>query len=455
MLPIVSIIGRPNVGKSSLFNRIAGKKAAVVDDIAGVTRDRNYLDVSWAGTVFTLVDTGGLVPSTRDRLVGSINEQVAVAIEESAVILFLVDAGTGPTDIDMLIARKLRKQCLDRLIVVVNKAESASARFDAGAFVALGCGEPAVISAMHGQGVADLLDRVHALIAAGRGRGGPAPRHADISVAVLGRPNAGKSLFVNKLLRSERMIVDPSPGTTRDAIDSFFTYRRKTVRIIDTAGLRRKSQVKDRLEYFTNVRAIESIDRADVCALLIDAAQGIAAQDLKILGRIIDGRKGAIVCLNKWDLVEKDHRTFDTITADMRRQFKELVHIPIIAISALTGLRMCQALDTAFAVQERMRLRVSAQEFRAGLSAWTRAQPHPVPAHGDMRFLGGKQLPSVFPHFLVVCTNPRLVQPGYKRYLINKIHETFDFAGCPVDITFRPPGRPRRVSAARRQRAEE
>jgi GTP-binding protein len=443
MLPIVSIIGRPNVGKSSLFNRIAGRKIAVVDDYSGVTRDRNYADASWVGTDFTVVDTGGFVPSSKNRLVGSINEQVGIAIDESSAIIFCVDAGTGPADIDVLIAKKLRRECRERVIVAINKAESPSASIETGEFLSLGCGEPARVSALHGTGVADLLDRVVEIIVK-HGASIKPGKTADISVAVLGRPNAGKSLFVNKLLNCNRMIVDDEPGTTRDAIDSFVTHEGKTVRIIDTAGLRRKSQVKNQLEYYTNVRSLDSLERCDVAVLMIDAAAGAGSQDLKILAQVLKARKGAIACLNKWDIVEKDHRTFDKLAAEIREQYAELRHIPMVSISALTGQRTRTVLDIAFEVRERMTEKVNQGEFRTAMFEWTRTKPHPNAAAGEVRFLGGKQLDDFFPHFLFFCTNPKLVQTGYERFLINNIYETFGFEGCPVGVTFRPPGKPGR-----------
>jgi GTP-binding protein len=446
MLPVVSIIGRPNVGKSSLFNRIARKKIAVVDDMPGVTRDRNYAEASWASTDFTVVDTGGFMPSARDSLTKSVNEQIGMAIDESAAIIFCVDATTGPADIDMLIAKRLRRECIDRVILAVNKTESPSAAMETGEHMALGCGTPLPVSAIHGTGVADLLDRVIEIINANKGKAGRVDRPADISIAVLGRPNAGKSLLVNKLLSKNRMIVNDQPGTTRDSIDSFFVYEGRTIRIIDTAGLRRKGQVKDRLEYFTNVRSIDAIERCDVAALMIDISDGIASQDLKILALLQKAHKGVIVCLNKWDLVEKDHRTFDHMTAEIREQFSELRYIPIISISALSGQRLPSVINTAFEVKSRMTEKVNTADFKTAMFEWVQTTPHPPMPSGDIRFLGGKQIEGAFPQFLFFCTNHKNVQTGYERFLINKIYETFGFHGCPVGVIFKPPGKPSRRS---------
>jgi GTP-binding protein len=423
---------------------MAGRKIAVVDDLSGVTRDRNYTDTVWNGQPFTIVDTGGLVPSTKDRLVGSINEQVGIAIDESSAIVFLVDAGTGPTEVDMLIARKLRRESLDRVILAINKSESPSAQMETGAFMSLGCGEGAAISAIHGQGIAELLDRVAKLILKTGKQGKRQGRLSDLSITVLGRPNAGKSLLVNKLLDQNRMIVDSTPGTTRDAIDSFFTYHSKTIKIIDTAGLRRKSQVKEQLEYFTNVRSLDSLERCDVAFLMIDISTGIASQDMKIITQIHKSRKGVVVCLNKWDLVEKNHRTFDTLTAEIREQYSELRHIPIVSISALTGQRIRQAIDEGLAVQARMIARVNPAELKSAIFELVKEKPHPVTSTGEVRFLGAKQLDDSFPHFLFFCTNHKLVQPGYERFLINNLYEKYDFNGCPIGVTFKPPGKPAR-----------
>jgi len=439
-LPVVSIVGRPNVGKSSLFNRVLGRRAAVVDDEPGVTRDRNYADTVHDGVAFTLVDTGGLIPTSRDTLVRSIHDQVDAAIEESSVIVFLVEASTGPTDLDLLIAKRLRRQCPHAVILAVNKAESKASQYDVAEHVSLGCGEPRPVSALHGLGVADLVDEIVAKLK----KGATARRThkpVDISIAILGRPNAGKSLLVNRLLKEKRMIVDASPGTTRDAIDSFLAYRHQRVRLIDTAGLRRKSQVKDTVEKHTNLRALQSIERADVCVLMIDAQQGVATQDLKILAKIAQAHKGMMVCLSKWDLVEKDHRTFDAMVSELRRRYMEMRDVPVVSVSALTGLRVWHILDHACAIRARMRTQLGASAFTERLHEWIRARPHPMVGSREVRFLGGKQATAEFPLFLFFCTNPKLVQPSYERYLVNKIHDTFDFRGCPLEVSFRPPGR--------------
>jgi GTP-binding protein len=448
-LPIVSIVGRPNVGKSSLFNRILGRRIAVVDETAGVTRDRNYMRALWNDTEFVLADTGGMVPNARERMAEEIHAQVAVAIAESQVIVFLTEAATGPTDLDMMIARTLRQRFRDRVILAVNKAESAGAELDAAAHHRLGCGEPLPVSALHGKGVADLMDRICEEIE----RLGPdesaAGGEAALRLAVVGRPNVGKSSFVNKLLKQQRMIVDNAPGTTRDAIDSLMHHDSRPVRLIDTAGLRRKSQIRDNVEYYANLRALGSLDRCDVAALMIDTTDGMREQDLRILSHALELRRGVIVCWNKWDIVEKSAKTFDNLVKETRERYMELRFIPMISISALTGQRVSHVLDIAFEVHERMGKRLAPAELRSAFFEWVRQHPHPIAGTREVRFLGIKQADASTPLFQIFCTNPSLIQPSYRRYLTNKLQERFDFTGCPVAFAFRTAGKPQRRKQSR------
>ena len=310
VLPVVSIVGRPNVGKSSLFNRILGKKVAVVDDMPGVTRDRNYRPMVWNGCAFSLADTGGLIPSSTDGMAADVERQVNIACREAGVILFVVDARDGITDIDRRVAHSLRKQGKDNVVLVVNKSEHKAAPYDLGSFVALGLGEGHPVSALHGYGVGDMLDAVCSAL---KRTGNKEPKSSAfiddrdaLKVAVVGRPNAGKSSLVNKLLGASRMIVRPDPGTTRDSIDSRLVYKGSDVVLIDTAGLRKKANVKEDLEYYCNLRAIDSIGRCDIAALVVDATLGIHEQDLRIVRKIRDLHKGVLVCWNKWDIVRQD-----------------------------------------------------------------------------------------------------------------------------------------------------
>lgn len=435
--PVISIVGRPNVGKSSLFNRIIGKRVAVVDDFAGVTRDRNYYPAEWCGVPFLIVDTGGLIPNVHDTLPEAIHDQVKIAIDESDVVFFMVDAGTGPTDLDLMVARQLRRES-ERVVLVVNKAESPSALFELDSYRSLGLGDPIAISALHGSNVGDLLDIALKIIAKKPNQLTIEQDDAVLKLAIVGRPNAGKSSLVNKLLRQNRMIVDNKPGTTRDAIDSELAHNGQKVVLIDTAGMRKRARVKQDMEYYSNLRALDSIERCDICALIIDVNEEIGVQDLRILKRAIELHKGVLLCWNKWDLKEKDHRTFDQLVAETRRQFMEMKWVPMLSISALTGQRVTTVIDTALKIKERMHIRVPSSEFENQIFNWVRVHPHPAIPENPVRFLGARQIGAPFPLFRFFVTNPEEVSPGYIRFLSNKIYEAYDFEGCPLTLEFRP-----------------
>ncbi len=442
MLPVVSIVGRPNVGKSSLFNRILGKKVAVVDDMPGVTRDRNYRPMVWNGCAFSLADTGGLIPSSSDGMAADVERQVNIACGEAGVILFVVDARDGITDIDRRVAHSLRKQGRDNVVLVVNKSEHKAAPYDLGSFVALGLGEGHPVSALHGYGVGDLLDAVCSVL---KRTGNKEPKSSAfiddrdaLKIAVVGRPNAGKSSLVNKLLGASRMIVRPDPGTTRDSIDSRLAYQGNDVVLIDTAGLRKKANVKEDLEYYCNLRAIDSIGRCDVAALIVDAVQGIHEQDLRIVRKIRDLHKGVLVCWNKWDLVAKTHTTFDHLVARTRRGSMELARAPMVSTSAITGQRVTAVLDKTLDIRRRMHTRVDAAKLRDLVAEWTTAHPHPISENRHVEIVSCVQADAPFPLFHVVSTNPRSAVASYKRFLVNKLYEAFDFDGCPVVVDFVP-----------------
>ncbi len=439
MNPIIAIVGRPNVGKSSLFNRILRKRAAVVDDIAGVTRDRNYRPFGWEGTLFTLVDTGGVTMLEKESLHRSINAQVDCAVKEASAVLFVVEAGTGATAEDEHCARLLRKRAADKTILVVNKAESARTPFEIDAFRNLGLGAPWPVSAVHGSGVADLLDE-----AARRALRSGIPEGAlhdedrtALRIAIVGRPNVGKSSIVNKLLRQDRMIVNDEAGTTRDSIDSSLVYKDRAVVLIDTAGLRKKSHVKEDLEYYFNLRAIKSIDRCDVCAVVIDASDEIGVQDLRILRKAVEFHKGMLLIWNKWDLVDKKYDTFDKLVAEVKRDYLELRPVPMLATSAITGRRLAAIIDESAKIKERLSMRVPAAEFEDNIFTWVRAHPHPAIPKQPVRFLGARQIDAPYPCFRFFVTNPKNVSPLYIRFLTNRIYATYDFEGCPIKLDFR------------------
>jgi GTPase len=439
MTPVIAIVGRPNVGKSSLFNRILKRRAAVVEDIPGVTRDRNYRPYSWQGQSFLLVDTGGMTSAGKDPLHLSINAQIDIAVDEAAVVLFVVEAGCGITTEDGHIARLLRKKASDRVLLIVNKAESANLRMEIDQYRRLGLGDPVAVSALHGRGVADVLDAAVRIIKErGPKESALPPAYVEqLKVAVVGRPNAGKSSLVNKLLHQERMIVDNVPGTTRDSIDSEMQYNGRPVLLIDTAGLRKKSHVKQDLEYYFNLRAIASIERCDICVVMVDAVDGFGVQDMRIVTQAFEHHKGIVVAWNKWDLVHKEHTTFDRLVAETKRRCVELRPIPMVAISALTGQRVTAVLDQAFAVKQRMTFRVPASEFEDNIFSWVRAHPHPAIPKDPVRVLGARQIDAPFPLFRFFAMNHGSVEPMWVRYLTNKIYDTYGFEGCPLTLQFR------------------
>ncbi|HMD68660.1 MAG TPA: ribosome biogenesis GTPase Der, partial [Chitinivibrionales bacterium] len=336
----------------------------------------------------------------------------------------------------------LRKQGKNNVVLVVNKSEHKAAPYDLGSFVALGLGEGHPVSALHGYGVGDLLDAVCSAL---KRTGNKEPKSSAfiddrdaLKVAVVGRPNAGKSSLVNKLLGASRMIVRPDPGTTRDSIDSRLVYKGSDVVLIDTAGLRKKANVKEDLEYYCNLRAIDSIGRCDVAALIVDAVQGIHEQDLRIVRKIRDLHKGVLVCWNKWDLVAKTHTTFDHLVARTRRGSMELAHAPMVSTSAVTGQRVMVVLDKAVDIRRCMQTRVDAAKLRDLVAEWTTAHPHPISENRHIEIVSCIQANAPFPLFHVVSTNPRSAVASYKRFLVNKLYETFDFDGCPVVVDFVP-----------------
>lgn len=445
--PIVSIIGRPNVGKSSLFNRIAGRRIAVVDDLPGVTRDRNYHATEWDGEVMVIVDTGGMLPADHSAIPEAIHSQVRTAIQESSVVFFLVDTQTGLTDTDMQIARIIRREEPYKVLCIANKSESPKQTFELNSFRALGLGTVYPVSALHGNGVADILDKAVEMIRRQPERkknDASGTNVPDLRLAIIGRPNAGKSSLVNMLLHKRRMIVDDIPGTTRDAIDSAMNWKGRRIVLIDTAGLRKKSHVKHNMEYYANLRALGSIERCDICILMVDVTGGIGVQDLRILRKILDLRKGVVLVWNKWDLKKKDHRTFDHLVNETRKQYRELQFIPMLSMSALSGQRSTMVLELAYAVKVRMQHRVPASDFENNVFAWVRFHPHPAIPENPVRFLGAKQVTAPVPLFRFFVSNPKGIVPSYRRFLLNKIHETYDFEGCPVILDFKPARRPGR-----------
>jgi len=430
---IVAIIGRPNVGKSTLFNRILKKRLAVVDGEPGVTRDRNYAQADWRGKSFYLVDTGGFVPASKNEIEKMVKAQVEIAISEADVILFLVDNKVGAQEIDLEIARKLKK-IEKKVILVASKVDNEKEETDVHLLNRLGVGSPAPVSATAGRSVGDLLDRITDALP---DREEEEAEEESIKVAVIGRPNVGKSSFVNALLGQDKLIVAEDPGTTRDAIDTKFKLNDLSFTLIDTAGLRRKSRVKNDLEYYTSLRTLRSIQRCDVALILIEAPQGLLNQDVKIFQEVEEMWKGMVVGVNKWDLIEKDSRTLDQYTQRMKKVAPYLDYLPFIFVSAKIKQRIAKAMDLVIRVHNERKKRVETSKLNDVLRKEIDRKP-PAAAIGKyIKIYYCTQTDIEPPTFVFFCNYPKLLQKTYLRYLENKIREHFGFVGVPIRIKVR------------------
>ena len=440
--PTVAIIGRPNVGKSTLFNRFIGRREAIVDDRPGVTRDRNFGVVDWNGRQFWLVDTGGLILQAEDSLNRAVRHQVEQAVTESDVVLFLVDVEQGVHPADLEIAQYLRKSQRP-VILVANKADQLPVDSRHVAFYELGLGDPFPVSAAVGKSSGDLLDRVVALLPPA----GAVTAEAAIDVAVVGRPNVGKSSLVNRLLGSERLVVAAEPGTTRDAIDTPLRYGDRTLVFIDTAGLRKRSKVDDDIEFYSTLRTARAIERADVCVLVVDAQDGMHVQDLKIANDAWERGAALIVAVNKWDLIEeKDTNTAVRGEREIKGRAPFLEFIPFIYVSAKTGQRTTKLLELILAVATERDKRIPTHEVNEVLGALVDRQQPPQPVGESVRLLYASQIGTAPPRFAIVSNRPEAIPESYTRYLLNGFREAWRFTGSPVAIKFRR----RREQAAHR-----
>lgn len=439
MKPIIAIVGRPNVGKSTLFNRIAGGKKAIVWDEPGVTRDRNYADVEWEESAFTLIDTGGFEPVSKDRIFIQMREQCQLAMEEADVVLFLMDGKEGLTPSDKEITDILRR--LNKPVFhIVNKVDGPKHEEKALEFYGLGVEPVYSISAEHGYGVNGLMDEVIKVL----------PRLTEkkwdkdiIKVAVIGRPNVGKSSLINRFLGYKRVLVDEVPGTTRDAIDTFFEKDAKGYVLIDTAGIRRKSRISLRLEKYSIVEALRTIDRSDVALLLLDSREGVTDQDARIGGFIHDKGKGCILVVNKWDLVEKDSQTMIRYEREVRENLKYLSYTPILFISALTGQRVRKVLDVVDHVSEQTKKRISTSPLNKYFGKWVEKFPPPLYKGRSVKLNYITQVSTAPPTFVIYTNFPNGIHFSYERYLLNQMRETFSFEGVPVRLRFRKKGKER------------
>lgn len=449
--PVLALVGRPNVGKSTLFNRLIGRRTAIVEDVPGTTRDRIYGDTYWNGVGFIVIDTGGLeapagLAAARSRqpgatplavnsapLVKYMQNQAQVAIDEADVIVMVVDGKEGMTGADQDVADLLRASGKP-IFVAVNKTESSTRQLDALEFWNLGIGEPYPISAYHGDGVGDLLDEIVKALP-------PYPAEEEdtesIGITIVGRPNVGKSSLLNALLGTERAIVSEIPGTTRDPIDTELTFYGQDLTLIDTAGIRRRGSIEPGIEQYSVLRSMRSIDRADVVLLLIDAQEGVTSQDAHVAGYVLEKQKSAVVIVNKWDLIEKDEHTLLEFTRQVRSDLKFLDYVPVIFISALTHQRVNQVLPTALQVVEARRHRLSTSELNQLLhEAYDNISP-PNRQGRYLRIYYGTQVGNDPPTFVIFVNDPEIIHFSYERYLENRIRAHFPFLGTPLKFIFR------------------
>ncbi len=455
MKPVVALVGRPNVGKSTLFNRLAGERLSVVDEVPGTTRDRLMAEAEWTGVEFHIVDTGGIDPTQagpgRNRqplsigsadFIEQIRSQAEVAIQEADVVLFVTEAEGGVTPADREVAQILRRsqkevdgKAKPPVLLVVNKCDSEQRRMQALQFYELGLGEPYAISALHGTGTGDLLD---ALVATFECSPDTEEEDESVKIAIVGKPNVGKSSLLNRLLGEERAIVSPIAGTTRDAIDTHLTFDGLPVTLIDTAGIRRRGHITPGVEKFSVLRSLQAIERADVALLVVDATLGLSAQDAHIAGFILEAWKSTVVIVNKWDAIAKDSYTMDAFTQQVRRELNFLDYVPVLFISAKTGQRVNQVLPMALRVQEERLVRLSTSQINQILQA--AQNEHQAPAHAgrQLKIYYGTQVRSDPPTFLLYVNEPKLAHFSYLRFLENKIREKYPFLGTPVRIVLKP-----------------
>ena len=433
--PIIAIVGRPNVGKSMLFNKIIGRRLSIVEDTPGVTRDRIYGESDWQGRKFTLIDTGGIEPRTDNQILAFMRSQAQIAIDNATVIVFLCDIKTGMTASDQEVASMLQR-CGKPVVLAVNKVDQGQSP-DIYEFYNLGLGDPIAVSAVHGHGTGDLLD---ACVQYFPPEDEEEEEDDAIKVAVIGKPNAGKSSLVNQILGEERVIVSNVAGTTRDAIDSRFTNDKGSFVFIDTAGMRKKSKIEEDIEKYSVLRATMAIDRADVCLIMIDATEGVTEQDTKVAGMAHEAGKASIIVVNKWDLVEKDDKTMARMTEEIRRDLAYMTYTPILFISAKTGQRVDKLFDMIDYVSNQATFRVTTGMLNTVLAdAQTRVQP-PTDKGRRLKIYYMTQVGVKPPHFVVFCNDRRLFHFSYQRYLENCIRSTFGLEGTPIILSIREKG---------------
>jgi len=431
MANIVAIVGRPNVGKSTLFNRLTESRKAIVDDFSGVTRDRHYGQSEWIGKKFTVVDTGGFVQGSDDIFEEAIRDQVHIAIEEASVVLFMVDVTTGTTDLDDEIAKVLRRS-KKPVYVVSNKVDHAKRHHESAEFYAFGLGEIYNISAITGSGTGELLDEVVSHFEVAQEEEDTLPKYT-----IVGRPNVGKSSLTNALLGKERNIVTPIAGTTRDSIHIHYNQFGHDFLLVDTAGVRRKSKVTEDIEFYSVMRTIKALEDADVVILMVDAKDGIEAQDINIFHLAEKNRKGIVIVINKWDLVEKDHKTMKEFETRIREKIAPFTDVPIVFTSVTEKQRIYKTLEVAAKVYENKNKKIPTSKLNDVMLQVIENYPPPSTKGKYIKIKYVTQLPGRTPMFAFFCNLPQYIKDPYKRYIENKLRENFDFQGVPIQIYFR------------------
>lgn len=432
MSAIVAVVGRPNVGKSTFFNRLIKRREAIVDAVSGVTRDRHYGKTDWNGVSFSVIDTGGYLAGGDDSFEKEINKQVALAIDEADAIIFMVNVEEGLTGMDEAVSEMLRK-CHKPILVAVNKVDSNNRRNDMHEFYALGFEHLYALSSVNGSGTGELLDDLVALLPVKE----PQEENTLPRFAVVGRPNAGKSSFINALIGEDRYIVTDIAGTTRDAIDTKYNRFGFEFNLVDTAGIRRKSKVKEDLEFYSVMRSIRAIEHSDVCILILDATRGFESQDANIFWLAQRNRKGIVILVNKWDLVEKENNTAKEYEAVIRKEIEPFTDVPILFVSALNKQRIYKAIETAVAVYNNRTKRIPTRKLNEVMLPIIENYPPPAIKGKYIKIKFCTQLPTPMPQFAFFANLPQYVKDPYRRFIENKLRENFDFNGVPIDVYFR------------------
>ena len=432
MSAIVAVVGRPNVGKSTFFNRLIKRREAIVDAVSGVTRDRHYGKTDWNGVSFSVIDTGGYLAGGDDSFEKEINKQVALAIDEADAIIFMVNVEEGLTSMDEAVAEMLRK-CHKPILVAVNKVDSNNRRNDMHEFYALGFEHLYALSSVNGSGTGELLDDLVALLPVKE----PQEENTLPRFAVVGRPNAGKSSFINALIGEDRYIVTDIAGTTRDAIDTKYNRFGFEFNLVDTDGIRRKAKVKEDLEFYSVMRSIRAIEHSDVCILMLDATRGFESQDANIFWLAQRNRKGIVILVNKWDLVEKENNTAKEYEAVIRKEIEPFTDVPILFVSALNKQRIYKAIETAVAVYNNRTKRIPTRKLNEVMLPIIENYPPPAIKGKYIKIKFCTQLPTPMPQFAFFANLPQYVKDPYRRFIENKLRENFDFNGVPIDVYFR------------------